>query len=87
MHNPEQEILLRYSSFSYRLPAVHGDDVIVPLAIVVFLELDTIITQEWPGLPYSTPQKRPATFHPTKKSEETRRNAITQPQSHPNKKM
>jgi len=36
MHNPEQEILRRFSFFSYRLPAVHEDDVIVPPAIVVF---------------------------------------------------
>ena len=36
MHNPEQEILRRFSFFSYRLPAVHGDDVIMPPAIVVF---------------------------------------------------
>jgi len=36
MHNSEQEILRRFSPFSYRLPAVHGDDVIMPQAIVVF---------------------------------------------------
>jgi len=36
MHNPEQEILTRFSFFSYQLPAVHGDDVIMPPAIVVF---------------------------------------------------
>ena len=36
MHNPEQEILQRFSFFSYQLPAVHGDDVIMPPAIVVF---------------------------------------------------
>jgi len=36
MHNPEQEILRRFSFFSYRLPAVHGDDIIMPLAIVIF---------------------------------------------------
>jgi len=38
MHNPEQEILWRFSFFSYWLPAVHGDDVIVLPAIVVFLQ-------------------------------------------------
>jgi len=36
MHNPEQEILRRFSFFSYHLPTVHGDDVIMPPAIVVF---------------------------------------------------
>jgi len=36
MHNPEQEILQRFSVFNYWLPAVHGDDVITPLAIVIF---------------------------------------------------
>jgi len=36
MHNPEQEILRRFSFLSYRLPAVHGDDVIMPLAIEIF---------------------------------------------------
>jgi len=36
MHNPEQEILRRFSFFSYWLPAVHGDDVIMPPAVVVF---------------------------------------------------
>ena len=32
MHNPEQEILQRFSVFNYWLPAVHGDDVIMPPA-------------------------------------------------------
>lgn len=32
-HNHEQE---RVSSFNYRLPAPHGDDVIIPPAIVIF---------------------------------------------------
>ena len=36
MHNPEQEILQRFSLFSYWLPAVNGDDVIMPPTIVVF---------------------------------------------------
>ena len=36
MHNSEQEILQQFSFFSYWLPAVHGDDVIVPPAIVIF---------------------------------------------------
>ena len=36
MRNREQEILRRFSFFSYRLPAVHADDVIMPQAIVVF---------------------------------------------------
>jgi len=36
MHNPEQEILQQFSFFSNRLPAVHGGDIIMPLAIVVF---------------------------------------------------
>jgi len=36
MHNPEQEIQRRFSFFGYWLPAVRGDDVIVPPAIVVF---------------------------------------------------
>jgi len=36
MHNPEQEILQRFSFLGNRLPAVHGGDVIVPLAIVIF---------------------------------------------------
>ena len=36
LYNPEQEILQRFSFFSYWLPAVHGDDVIVPSAIIVF---------------------------------------------------
>ena len=36
MHNPEQEILQQFSFFCYQLPAVHGDDVIMPLAIVIF---------------------------------------------------
>jgi len=35
MQNPEQEILRRFSFFSYWLPAVRGDGVIMPLAIVV----------------------------------------------------
>jgi len=30
MHNPEQEILQRFSFFSCQLPAVHGDDIIMP---------------------------------------------------------
>jgi len=34
--NPELEILQQFSFFSYWLPAVHGEVVIVPLAIVVF---------------------------------------------------
>jgi len=37
MHNPEQEILWRLSFFSYQLPAVRGDDVIMSPAIVIFL--------------------------------------------------
>jgi len=36
MHNLKQEILRRFSFFSYQLPAVHGDDVIMPPAIIVF---------------------------------------------------
>ena len=36
MHSPEQQILWRFSFLSYRLPAVHRDEVIMPLAIVVF---------------------------------------------------
>ena len=31
-----QEILQRFTFFSYLLPAVHGDDIIMPPAIVVF---------------------------------------------------
>jgi len=42
MHNSEQEILQRFSFFSCLLPAVHGDDAIMPPAIVVFLRLDTL---------------------------------------------
>jgi len=36
MPNSEQEILQQFKFFSYQLPTVHGDDVIMPLAIVVF---------------------------------------------------
>jgi len=36
MHNLKQEILRRFSFFSYRLPAVHGNGVVMPPAIVVF---------------------------------------------------
>jgi len=36
LYNSQQEILRRFSIFGYQLPAVHGDDVIMPLAIVIF---------------------------------------------------
>jgi len=36
MHNPEQEILRRFSFFSYLHVSMHGDDVIMPPAIVIF---------------------------------------------------
>ena len=36
MHNLEQEILRRFSFFSYQLPAVREDDISMPPAIVVF---------------------------------------------------
>jgi len=46
MHNPEQEILQRFSFFTYQSPALRGDDVIMPPARLssFFLGLDTIIT-------------------------------------------
>ena len=36
MHNPELEILRRFSFFSYQLPAVQGDDLIIPPALIIF---------------------------------------------------
>ena len=36
MHNPKQEILRRFSFFSCQLPAVHGNDIIMPPTIVIF---------------------------------------------------